>query len=134
MILLQLLYLFQSSFVRKKIFYSENFPYVYISMGLDCKCMQRHIWNPVEHQCCKASLRKLQKSFILNVWPCSRYTSGVGFTVENVSKMLIFVWYYQSLFQKIVVAFLFLEFIKTSWFNEEDIICSQAFRCCRRVT
>ena len=62
----------------------------------------------------QASLRKLQKSFVLDVWPCSKYTSGVGFTVEKVFRMSIYVWYYQSLLQKIVFDFLFLEFIKTS--------------------
>ena len=31
-----------------------------------------------------ASLRKSQKSFIVNAWLVSKYVSGIGFTVEKV--------------------------------------------------
>ena len=43
----------------------------------------------------------------------SKYTSGIGFTVEKVYKMSIFIWYSQSSLQKLAIAFLFLELIKS---------------------
>ena len=38
-----------------------------------------------------ASLRKSQESFIVDVRLSSKYTSGVGFKVEKVYKMSIFI-------------------------------------------
>ena len=60
-----------------------------------------------------ASLRKLQKDFIVDVWlGLNRYGSGIGFSVEKVYRMSIFIWYSQSWLQKFVIVFLFLELIK----------------------
>ena len=42
----------------------------------------------------------------------SKYTSGIGFAVEKVYKMSIFIWHSQSSLQKFAIAFLFLELIK----------------------
>ena len=64
-----------------------------------------------------ASLQKSQESFIVDVWLGSKYASLVGFTAEEVYRMPIFMWYGQSRLQKFVIAFLFLELIKTCWFN-----------------
>ena len=41
-----------------------------------------------------------------------KYASGIGFTVEKVYRISIFIWYGQSQFQKFVIAFFFLELIK----------------------
>ena len=58
------------------------------------------------------SLQKSQKSFIVDVWPGSKYASGKGFTVEKGFRMSIFIWYGQRRLQKFDIAFLFLELIK----------------------
>ena len=60
-----------------------------------------------------ASLQKSQESFIVDVWLGSKYASVIGFTVEKVYRMSIFIWYVQSRFQKFVIAFFFLELIKS---------------------
>ena len=60
-----------------------------------------------------ASLQKSQESFIVDVWMGSKYASVIGFTVEKVYRMSIFIWYVQSRFQKFVIAFFFLELIKS---------------------
>ena len=56
-----------------------------------------------------AFLRKLQKNFVADVRLDSKYASGIGFTVENLYRMSIFIWYSQNRFQNFVIAFLFLE-------------------------
>ena len=63
-----------------------------------------------------ASLQKWQVSFIIDIRLGFKYTSRVGFTVEKVYRMSIFIWYGQSRLQKFVIAFLFLE-LKPCWFN-----------------
>ena len=60
-----------------------------------------------------ASLQKSQESFIVDVWLGSKYASVIGFTLEKVYRMSIFIWYVQSRFQKFVIAFFFLELIKS---------------------
>ena len=45
-------------------------------------------------------------------WVLSKYVSGIGFSIEKVYRMSIFIWYDQSQPQKCVIAFLFLELIK----------------------
>ena len=60
-----------------------------------------------------ATLQKSQESFIVDVWLGSKYASVIGFTVEKDYRMSIFIWYVQSRFQKFVIAFFFLELIKS---------------------
>ena len=59
-----------------------------------------------------ASLQKSQESSIVDVRLGSKYSSGIGFTVEKVYRMPIFIWYGQSRLQEFVIAFLFLELMK----------------------
>ena len=59
-----------------------------------------------------ASLQKSQESFIVDVGLGSNYASGIGFTVENVHRMPIFILYGQNRLQKFIIAFLFLELIE----------------------
>ena len=59
-----------------------------------------------------ASLQKWQVSFIIDIRLGFKYTSRVGFTVEKVYRMSIFIWYGQSRLQKFIICFLFLELIK----------------------
>ena len=54
------------------------------SMGLTSMGTQSNIHGG-------ASLRKSQESFIVDVRLSSKYTSGVGFKVEKVYKMSIFI-------------------------------------------
>ena len=75
------------------------------SMGLTSMGTQSNIHGG-------ASLRKSQESFIVDVRLGSKYTFGVGFKVEKVYKMSIFIWYGQSWLPKFVIAFLFLGLIK----------------------
>ena len=59
-----------------------------------------------------ASWLKLQQSFIADVRLGSKYASSIGFTLEKVYRMSIFIWYGQGRLQKLVIAFMFLELIK----------------------
>ena len=43
-----------------------------------------------------ASLEESQESFIVDVRLGSKYASGIGFTVEKLYRMSIFIWYGQS--------------------------------------
>ena len=36
--------------------------------------------------------------------------------------------------KNVSLIFLFLELIKTCWFNEEDVICFQVFGCCCKLS
>ena len=60
----------------------------------------------------RASLRKSQKSFIVDVGLGSKYASGIGFTPGKIFRMSKFVSFNQCGLQKFVIAFLFLELIK----------------------
>ena len=111
--------LFQSSFVRKSVFYSKNIQYAYNFYGTDlyvnvCLAVFRthsNIFGTV-------SLQTSQESFTVDVRLSSKYASGIGFTEEKVYIMSIFIRYGQSRLQKFIIAFLFLELIeKTCWFN-----------------
>ena len=42
----------------------------------------------------------------------SKYASGIGFTIEKVHIMKIFIWYGQIRTQNFFIAFLFLELMK----------------------
>ena len=57
-------------------------------------------------------MQKSQESFIVDVGLGSNYASGIGFTVENVHRIPIFILYGQNRLQKFIIAFLFLELIK----------------------
>ena len=83
---------FDSSFVREKIFYSKNIQYAYNFYGTDLYinvCSGVFITESSIYG--EASSRKSQKSFIVDIRLCSKYTFGIGFTVEKVYKMSIFV-------------------------------------------
>ena len=49
----------------------------------------------------------------------TKYASGIGFIVEKVYRISLFIWYTQNLLQKFFIAFLFLD--------KEGAICSQDF-------
>ena len=104
-------------FYMKNILYSKNIHYAYNFYGTElylsvCRGVLRTYYNI----CGGASLEKLQKSLIANVWMVSNYTSSIA--AEKVSRMSIFVLYmfYLSL------TFLFLELIK-----KEGVICFLVF-------
>ena len=105
--------LFHSSFVRKSVFCNENIQYAYNFYGTDlyanvCRGVFRTQWNFYGG----ASLQKSQESFIVDARLGSKYAFGIGFMVEKVNRMSIFISYGQSQLQKFVIAFLFLELIK----------------------
>ena len=105
--------LFHSSFVRKYVFYRKKFQYTYNFYATELyvdTC--RDVFRTQSNIYGGASLQKLQESFIVDIRLGSKCASGIGFTVEKVYRMSIFIWYGQSPFQKLVIAFLFLELIK----------------------
>ena len=55
----------------------------------------RGLFRNQQNICGGASLRKLQKSFIVDVPMGSKYASGLTFIVEKVYRMSIFVLYSQ---------------------------------------
>ena len=77
-------------FVRIKIFYSENIQHVFNFYGTDLYVnVCRGIFRKQSNIYGGASLRKSRKFFIVDVLPGSKYTSGIGFTLEKVYKMSI---------------------------------------------
>ena len=62
-------------------------------------------------------MQKSRESFVVDVCLNFKYAFGIGFTVENVYRMSVFIWYGQRRLKKFVIVFLFLELIKTCWFN-----------------
>ena len=103
--------LFHSTFVRKNVFYSKNIQYAYNFYGTDLNVC-RGVFRTRSNIYGGASLRKSQKSFIVDARLGSKYVSGIGFTVEKVYSRSIFIWYGQSRFQKFFIAVLFLELRK----------------------
>ena len=71
------------SFFRKNIFYSKNIQYAYNFYGTDLKVC-RGVFRTQPNIYGGASLRKSQKSFIVDARLGSKYVSGIGFTVEKV--------------------------------------------------
>ena len=111
--------LFHSSFVWKTyIFYSKNIHYAYNFYGTD---LYVSVWRGVlrsqQNICGAASLRKLQKSLIVDVWMGSNNVSSLTLTVEKVSRMSILVLY--SHFVRVVEKFT-LDLL-SSWFNNKYI-------------
>ena len=60
-----------------------------------------------------ASLEKSKESFTVDFRLGSKYASGIGFTVEKIYRMSVFIWYFRSWIQKHVIAFLFPKLIKS---------------------
>ena len=99
--------------VRKSVFYSKNIQYAYNFYGTDLYVIVgRGVFKTHSNIYGGASLQKSQESFIVDVGLGSNYASGIGFTVENVHRMPIFILYGQNRLQKFIIAFLFLELIK----------------------
>ena len=115
--------LFHSSFVRKSAFYSKNIQYAY-----------NFYWTELYINICRGVFRTQSNIYDYCLWwnffakitrkvHCrssigSKYASGIGFTVEEVYRISIFIWYGKSWLQKFVITFLLLGLIKkTSWFN-----------------
>ena len=140
--------------MTKSVFYSKNIQYAYNFYGTDPYVnVCRGVFRTQSNIYGGASLQKSLESFIVNVQLGCKYASGIGFTVEKVYRMLIFIWYGQSRLQKFVIAFFFLSLIKkTCWFssfwfalqmnelvlrhervNEEVVNCYQVFCCCWQV-
>ena len=59
-----------------------------------------------------ASLRKSQKSVTIDVLNTTKYTSGIGFTIEKVYRMWIFIWNSQSRFQDLSLPYLVSQITK----------------------
>ena len=70
-------------FVTKNVFYSKNIQYAYNFYGTDLN-VWRGILRTQPNIYGGASLRKSQKSFIVDARLGSKYVSGIGFTVEKV--------------------------------------------------
>ena len=70
------------SFVRKNVFYSKNIQYAYNFYGTDLNVC-RGVFRTRSNIYGGASLRKSQKSFIVDARLGSKYVSGIGFTVEG---------------------------------------------------
>ena len=70
-------------FVRKNVFYSKNIQYAYNFYGTDLNVC-RGVFRTRSNIYGGASLRKSQKSFIVDARLGSKYVSGIGFTVEKV--------------------------------------------------
>ena len=105
--------LFHSSFFRKYVFYRKNIQYVYNLYATELYVnICRDVFRIQSNICVGASLQKSQESFIVDVGLVSKCASGIGFTVQKVYRMSIFILYGQSPLQKLVVAFLFLKLIK----------------------
>ena len=71
------------SFVRKNVFYSKNIQYAYNFYETDLNIC-RGVFRAQSNIYGGASLRKSQKSFIVDARLGSKYVSGIGFTVEKV--------------------------------------------------
>ena len=75
-----------------KAFHSKNIRYVYNFYGTDLYVnVCRGIFRTQSNIYGGASLQKSQETFIVDVRLGSKYASGIGFTVENVYRMSIFV-------------------------------------------
>ena len=84
--------LFHSSFVKKKIFYSENTQYVYNLYGTNLYVNACRVVFRTQSKIYRGdSLRKSQKIFIADVILGSKYASGISFTVEKVYSVSLFV-------------------------------------------
>ena len=64
-----------------------------------------------------ASLRKSQKHFIVDNRLAPKYASDIGFTLEKIYRMSIFVWCSQIRLQQFVIAFLSL--LVSSWLTNK---------------
>ena len=84
--------LFHFSFVRKSVFHGKNIQYAYNLDGTEPYVnICRGVFRTQSNIYGRTSLQKTQKSFILDVRLGSKYASGIGFTVEKVYRMPIFV-------------------------------------------
>ena len=84
--------LFHSSFVRKSVFYSKNIQYAYSFYGTELYVnVCRGIFRIQSNIYGGASLQILQESFIVDVRLGSIYASDIGFTVEKIYRMSIFI-------------------------------------------
>ena len=82
-------------------------------MGLTCMQMYAEAYlEPSGTFMAELLCKKSQESFIVEARLGSKYAFGIGFMVEKVNRMSIFISYGQSQLQKFVIAFLFLELIK----------------------
>ena len=68
---------------EKNVFYNKNIQYAYNFYGTDLN-VWRGILRTQSNIYGGASLRKSQKSFIVDARLGSKYVSGIGFTVEKV--------------------------------------------------
>ena len=68
---------------EKNVFYNKNIQYAYNFYGTDLN-VWRGILRTQPNIYGGASLRKSQKSFIVDARLGSKYVSGIGFTVEKV--------------------------------------------------
>ena len=67
--------------------YSENIHYAYNFYGTDVYVsVCRDVFRTQQNICGGDSLRKLQKSFIVDVRMGSKYVSGITFTVRKVTE------------------------------------------------
>ena len=83
----------------KNIFYSKNIHNAYNFYGIDLYVsVCRGVFRTQYNICGGASLRKLQKSLIVDVRMGSKHTLGITFTVEKVCRVSIFVSYSQHQF------------------------------------
>ena len=104
--------LLHSSFVRKTVFYNKIIQYAYNFYGTDLRVnICRGVFR-TSNIYGEASLQKSQETFIVVFRLGSKYTSGIGFTIDKVCRISIFIWYDQSRLQKFFIAYLFLELIK----------------------
>ena len=105
--------LLHSSFVRKTVFYNKNIQYAYNFYGTDLHVnICRGVFRTYSNIYGGASLQKSQETFIVVFRLGSKYTSGIGFTIDKVCRISIFIWYDQDRLQKFFIAYLFLELIK----------------------
>ena len=110
--------MFHSSFVRKSVFYRKNTQYAYNFYGADLYVnVCRGVFKTQSNIYGGDSLQKSRESLIVDVRLGSKYTSGIGFTIEKVYRVSTFIWYGQSQLKKSVFAFSFLKLIKTCSFN-----------------
>ena len=106
--------LFHSSFVRKNVFYIQHIQYAYNFYGTNMYVnVYRSVFRTKLNICGGVSLRKLQESFIVDVWLGSKYATGIGFTAERVHHVH--------------------QFLQHEKVNEQSLIYYQVFCCCCEV-
>ena len=79
-------------FVRKSVFYSKDIQYAHNFYGTELYAnVCRGVFKTQSNIYGGASLEKSQENFIVDVWLISKYASAIGFAVEKVYRMSIFI-------------------------------------------